>query len=114
MIHDPTFEGHHLPRQAGRGLRAERFREDRGQLGAWSRLEALIEQRSRDGSQDLYEEARRELDRSLLPLVLRSTEGNQLQAVRILGIAPRTLRLKLRELGLSITRSVEGDKDDPA
>jgi two-component system nitrogen regulation response regulator GlnG len=42
------------------------------------------------------------------------TEGNQLQAVRILGIAPRTLRLKLRELGLSITRSVEGDQDDPA
>ncbi len=54
-------------------------------IGAGSRLEALIEQRLRDGSQDLYEEARRELDRFLLPLVLRSTGGNQLQAAQVLG-----------------------------
>ncbi|HKM57003.1 MAG TPA: sigma-54 dependent transcriptional regulator [Isosphaeraceae bacterium] len=81
-------------------------------LGAGSQIEALIEQRLRDGSQDLYEEARRELDRFLLPLVLRSTGGNQLQAARILGIARRTLRLRLRELGLSVTKSVEEDEDD--
>ena len=80
--------------------------------GAGSPLEALIERRLRDGSQDLYEEARRELDRFLLPLVLRSTEGNQVQAARILGIARRTLRLRLREVGLSVTKSVEGDDDD--
>jgi two-component system nitrogen regulation response regulator GlnG len=80
--------------------------------GAGSRMEALIEQRLRDGSQDLHEEARRELDRFLLPLVLRSTGGNQLQAARILGIARRTLRLRLRELGLAVTKSVEGDEDD--
>jgi two-component system nitrogen regulation response regulator GlnG len=78
---------------------------------AESRLEALMEQRLRDGSQDLFEEARRELDRFLLPMVLRSTEGNQLQAARTLGISRRTLRLRLRELGLSITKSVEGDED---
>jgi len=81
-------------------------------LGAGSQIEALIEQRLRDGSQDLYEEARRELDRFLLPRVLRSTGGNQLQAARILGIARRTLRLRLRELGLSVTKSVEEDEDD--
>ena len=59
-----------------------------------------------------YEEAHREVDRFLLPLVLRSTGGNQVQAARILGITRRTLRLKLRELGLSVTKSVEGDEDD--
>ena len=75
-------------------------------------MEALIEQRLRDGSQDLDEEARRELDRLLLPLVLRSTGGNQFQAARILGIARRTLRLRLRELDLSVTKSVEGDEDE--
>jgi two-component system nitrogen regulation response regulator GlnG len=80
--------------------------------GAGSRLEALIEQRLRDGGPDLQEEARRELDRFLLPLVLRSTGGNQFQAARILGISRRTLRLRLRELGLSVTKSVEGDEDD--
>ena len=81
-------------------------------MGVGSRLEALIEQRLRDGVQDLYEEARRELDRFLLPLVLRSTGGNQFQAARIFGIARRTLRLRLRELGLSVSKSVEGDEDD--
>ena len=81
-------------------------------IGAGARLEALIDQRLRDGSQDLFEEARRELDRFLLPMVLRSTEGSQVQAARSLGIARRTLRLRLRELGLSVTKSVEGDEDD--
>ena len=81
-------------------------------IGAGARLEALIDQRLRDGSQDLFEEARRELDRFLLPMVLRSTEGNQFQAARTLGIARRTLRMRLRELGLSVTKSIEGDEDD--
>jgi DNA-binding NtrC family response regulator len=81
-------------------------------VGAGSRLEAVIEQRLRDGSRELYEEARRECDRFLLPLVLRWTGGNQLQAARILGIARRTLRLRLRELGLSVTKAVEGDEND--
>ncbi|HEY2157837.1 MAG TPA: sigma 54-interacting transcriptional regulator, partial [Isosphaeraceae bacterium] len=77
-----------------------------------SRLEALIEQRLRNGGRDLYEEARRELDRFLLPLVLRSTGGNQFQAARTLGIARRTLRLRLRELGLSVTKSIQRDEDN--
>src|SRR4051794_5190221 len=81
--------------------------------GAPSRLEALIEQRLHDGSHDLYAEAHRELDRFLLSLLLRSTGGNQLQAARILGIARRTLRLRLRELSLSVTKSVAADEDDP-
>jgi DNA-binding protein Fis len=66
----------------------------------------------RDGSRELYEEARRELDRFLLPLVLQSTGGNQLQAARILGLSRPTLRMKLRELGLAVRKSVEGDEDD--
>jgi len=99
----PTFLPDLAPRKAI---------EPATELSAGSQLEALIEQRLRDGSQDLYEEARRELDRFLLPLVLRSTGGNQLRAARILGIARRTLRLRLRELGLSVTKSVEGDEDD--
>jgi DNA-binding NtrC family response regulator len=99
----PAFLPEFAPRKAAEPATA---------IGAGSRLEGLVEQRLRDGSQDLFEEARRELDRFLLPLVLRSTEGNQLQAARILGIARRTLRLRLRELGLSVTKSVEGDEDD--
>jgi two-component system nitrogen regulation response regulator GlnG len=81
-------------------------------FAAGSRLESLIEQRLRDGSRDLYEEARRELDRYLLPLVLRMTGGNQLRAARVLGITRRTLRLRLRELGLAVTKAVGRDEDD--
>ena len=81
-------------------------------VGAGSRLEALIERWLGDGRHDLHEGVHQELDRFLLPLVLRSTGGNQVQAAQVLGIARRTLRLRLRELGLSVAKSVEGDEDD--
>jgi DNA-binding NtrC family response regulator len=98
----PEFLPELGPRKIARAVEAE------------PRIEAWIEQRLEAGGGDLYQEVHQHVDRLLLARVLRLTEGNQLQAVRILGIAPRTLRLKLRELGLSITRSVEGDQDDPA
>jgi DNA-binding NtrC family response regulator len=80
--------------------------------GAEFRVDPFVRQRLQDGSEDLYAEAHRELDRVLLALVLQSTHGNQLQAARVLGIARQTLRTKLREAGLTITRSVEGGDDD--
>ncbi len=79
--------------------------------GVGPRFEGLIEQRLRDGSQDLYDEARRELDRFLLPWVLRSTGGSQLQAAKVLGLARGTLRIRMRELGLAVTKSVDGEED---
>ncbi len=45
---------------------------------------------------------------------LKATNGNQHQAARLLGIARQTLRLKLRELGLHITQSVEAEDEDKA
>jgi two-component system nitrogen regulation response regulator GlnG len=77
-----------------------------------SRLEAHIRQRLELGSENLYQDAHQQLDRFLLPLVLRSTDGNQLQAARVLGIARQTLRFKIRELGLIITKSVHEDGDE--
>src|SRR5215510_2637373 len=64
-------------------------------------------------ARDLYAETHRELDRLLLPRVLDYTGGNQHQAALLLGIARKTLRTKLRELGLHVTHSVEADGDDP-
>jgi DNA-binding protein Fis len=52
------------------------------------------------------------LDRVLLKHVLDYTGGNQHQAARLLGIARQTLRLKLRELGLHVTHSIEADRDE--
>jgi two-component system nitrogen regulation response regulator GlnG len=50
----------------------------------------------------------------LLQRVLEFTTGNQHQAARLLGIARQTLRIKLRDLGLSVSHSVETDDEDRA
>jgi two-component system nitrogen regulation response regulator GlnG len=74
-------------------------------------LEAFIQARLEAGSADLYAEAHQQIDRILLPAVLRFTEGNQVKAAQVLGIARQTLRLKLRDLGVHVTRSVEEEGD---
>ena len=82
--------------------------EDEGVL----RVEPFFRQRMEAGSNEIYQEAHQHLDRLLLPLVLGSTDGNKLQAARLLGITRKTLRLRLRALGLSDLMSAEGDEDD--
>jgi two-component system nitrogen regulation response regulator GlnG len=74
--------------------------------------EAFIRQRLGPDSRDLYKEAHRELDRLVLPRVLEYTGGNQQRAARLLGIARRTLRIKLQEVGLHVAHSVEANEDD--
>jgi DNA-binding NtrC family response regulator len=63
---------------------------------------------------DLYAEAHRQLDRILLTRVLDDAGGNQMQAARRLGIARETLRRRLREAGLHVTRQLSADEDDQA
>jgi DNA-binding NtrC family response regulator len=75
-------------------------------------LEAFIHQRLGPDSRALYKETLRELDRLLLPRVLEYTGGNQQRAALLLGIARRTLREKLRDLGLHVAHSVEADDDN--
>jgi two-component system nitrogen regulation response regulator GlnG len=82
------------------------------QAGADLGLETFITQRLGPNTTDLYAETHRQLDRLLLSRVLAHTGGNQYQAARLLGIARQTLRLKLRDLGLHVTHSVETDEDD--
>ena len=82
-----------------------------GEAKTESDFEAYIQQRLLQGSLNVYAEAHQQLDRILLPVVMRFADGNQLQAARFLGIARQTLRTKLRELGLHVTRSLEtGDE----
>ena len=74
-------------------------------------LEAFIRQRLGPDSRDLYKETLRELDRLLLPRVLDYTGGNQHRAALLLGIARQTLRMKLSDLGLHLTRSAGLDNE---
>ena len=76
-------------------------------------LESFIRRRLHAGSNDLYGETLRRVDQFLLPLALQSTGGNKVHAARILGISRLTLRTKLREMGLTDPKCVEGDEDDP-
>jgi two-component system nitrogen regulation response regulator GlnG len=72
-------------------------------------FDSFIRSRLGSGSDNLHNEAHLELDRILLPAALRFADGNQLHAAKILGIARQTLRNRLRELGLSIHKSVGGE-----
>jgi nitrogen regulation protein NR(I) len=83
-----------------------------GLAGADRGLEGFIRQRLGPDAHDLYAEVHRQVDRLLLPLVLEHTGGNQHQAARLLGIARQTLRVKLRDLGLHVSHSVEAEEDD--
>ena len=58
----------------------------------------VVRQRLASDVRELYAEAHRQLDRLLLPLVLRHTHGSQQGAASLLGIARQTLRVKLRGL----------------
>jgi two-component system nitrogen regulation response regulator GlnG len=76
--------------------------------------EAFLRRRLGPDSRDLYAEFHRELDRLVLPRILERTGGNQARAAVLLGIARHTLRTKLRELGLHITRTVGVGEAEPA
>ncbi|MDB5384897.1 MAG: glnG 1 [Planctomycetaceae bacterium] len=76
-----------------------------------SSLEAILALCLSAEQGDLYAEAHRQLDRHLLPRVLDETDGNQLQAALRLGIGRETLRRRLRELGLHVSRQVSADDD---
>src|SRR5690606_1098261 len=52
----------------------------------------------------LYDRVRREVELPLIALTLAATRGNQLQAADLLGINRNTLRKKIRELDIPVTR----------
>ena len=74
-------------------------------------LEAIIAERLTPDMANLYAEVHGLVDRVLLARVLDHTNGNQHQAAKILGIARRTLRMKLRDLGLQVTHAVEASDE---
>ena len=52
----------------------------------------------------LYHRVLRELERPLLRLTLEATRGNQLKASDVLGLNRNTLRKKIRDLNIQVTR----------
>ena len=73
--------------------------------------DAFVGSRIAHGSENLYAESLELMERELLVRVLRHTEGNQVQAARILGITRGSLRNKIRSLNIEIARSVWSEND---
>jgi len=55
----------------------------------------------------LYSRIFHEVERPLITLSLAATRGNQLKAAHLLGLNRNTLRKKIRELGIPISRAVK-------
>jgi two-component system nitrogen regulation response regulator GlnG len=80
-------------------------------LHRWTALwEEFIEQRVQQRAEGIYGEALAMMERSLFTAVLRHTEGNKLQAARILGITRGTLRNKMNALGISVEQTISSDE----
>jgi DNA-binding NtrC family response regulator len=75
--------------------------------------ERFVGERLASGSEDLYAEALASMERQVITIVLRHTEGNQVQAARILGITRGSLRNKIRSLGITIGRSIWSEENQP-
>ena len=55
----------------------------------------------------LYGRVLAEIERPLIRLCLAATRGNQLQAAKLLGINRNTLRKKIRQLDLQVTKGMD-------
>jgi DNA-binding protein Fis len=77
-------------------------------------LEAFIRLCVTSDEGDQHAQAHRRLDCLFLTRVPEATGGNQQEAARRLGIARQTLRRRLQELGLHLTRRVEPSEDEPS
>ncbi len=55
----------------------------------------------------LYDRVLREIERPLITLSLGATRGNQVKAAQLLGLNRNTLRKKIRELDIEVTRGLK-------
>jgi two-component system nitrogen regulation response regulator GlnG len=74
-------------------------------------LEQFIDEKLSQSPDNLYQDCLRWMERILITKALRHTGGNQLQAAKILGITRGSLRNKLRDLGITIARTVASDEE---
>lgn len=76
------------------------------------KIEQFIEEQLQAGTESLYADSLRRLDRLLLTRVLRHTNGNQVQAAKILGITRGSVRTKIRELGITLGRTIDAGEEN--
>jgi two-component system nitrogen regulation response regulator GlnG len=76
-------------------------------------LTSFIENFIANGANDIYAQVLREVEKQLFARILQHTQGRQTQASEMLGLNRSTLRYKLRDLGLSVEKSVQDSGPPP-
>lgn len=107
-----------LPDFMPESVRGARIRSVAG-VGDWAAIgpaswDAYIQQQLSDQTNTLYSDVISQVERQLLAAVLRYTNGNRVQAARILGVTRSTLRSKMASLGISIENSVTAERGNGA
>ncbi|MDY0165827.1 MAG: sigma-54 dependent transcriptional regulator [Thermoguttaceae bacterium] len=72
----------------------------------------FVGQRLQRGTEQLYDEALALMEQQVITRVLRHVGGNQVQASKILGITRTTLRAKMRQLGLTLEKTIHETPQD--
>jgi nitrogen regulation protein NR(I) len=96
-----------------------RARDTSGQSSAAKREELcdvrqLVRNLLSNGAMNLTGEVHAAVDRVLLEQVLASVGGHQGRAAEILGLSRNTLRTRLQELGLTVSKVLHEDRDAPS
>ena len=69
-------------------------------------LDGLTEDLLATGSERIYDQVIEVVEAKMISRVLQATQGNQVEAARILGVTRTTLRTKLNRLGIVIDRVI--------
>jgi DNA-binding protein Fis len=69
------------------------------------RLKNFVKQMKVSGGRNLHSMLLREIERPLISITLRETNGNQIQAAHLLGMNRNTLRKKIKELKIRVPRT---------
>jgi DNA-binding NtrC family response regulator len=79
-----------------------------------SDLHGMVQRLLAQGAANLSDTVHAAVDRVLLELVLASVGGHQARAAEILGLSRNTLRTRLQQLGLSVGKTVQDERDGAA
>jgi DNA-binding NtrC family response regulator len=69
-------------------------------------LTGYVQDRLAKGSTDLYNEVHQQIERRMIAMVLKATEGNQSKTADILGISRGKLRDRIATYGIQMDRTI--------
>lgn len=78
------------------------------------RLKDFVKQMKVSGGRNLHPMLLREIERPLITITLRETNGNQIQAAHLLGMNRNTLRKKIKDLKIRVSKNPKNNPQKSA